>query len=64
MLTRYSSVQFTKEKIDVWCAVFGNRILGQIVFDRTTNAQVYLIIFEEFYEQSTVEEKEYNSQYR
>ena len=36
------------QKISVWCALSGTRIIGLIFFDRTVNTEVYTNIFEEF----------------
>jgi hypothetical protein len=45
------------QKIRVWCAVSGSRIIGPIFFDTTVNTEVYLRIFEDFYAQLTENEK-------
>jgi len=46
------------QKIGVWCAISGTRIIGPIFFDRTVNTEVYMNIFEEFCAQLTEEERQ------
>jgi hypothetical protein len=46
------------QKIRVWCAVSGSRIIGPIFFDTTVNTDVYLQIFENFYSQLTENERQ------
>lgn len=66
--TRYWSVEnphvlhespLHDEKIGLWCAISGHRIVGPIFFDETVNSDVYIRIFNEFYEQLTNDEREY-----
>jgi hypothetical protein len=50
--------QLHDQKIGVWCAVLGTRIIEPIFFDRTVNTEVYMNIFEEFCAQLTEEERQ------
>jgi len=45
------------QKIGVWCAMSGTRIIGPIFLNRTVNTEVYMNIFEEFCAQLTEEER-------
>jgi hypothetical protein len=49
------------QKIGVCCAVSEARIIGPMLFDRTANTEVYIIIFEEFCAQLTEEERALSS---
>ena len=46
------------QKLGVWCAMSGTRIIGPIFLNRTVNKEVYTNIFKEFCAQLTEEERQ------